>query len=447
MKKLLILTIALFASSALALPTINQVVVSGYLGNSSGPLTTGNYPGSITLNAGGTPLACTNAANIDVTDGYFTQTVSCTAATLNAGTGGITADVSVTISGSPVTFTVNAYPVPTALVASIANSVSAGVITNAMVSGSAAITVDKLGQSSANTGDVLTWNGTAWVPSNSPTYGGAVTMSTGATITTGGLTVSAGGASLTGNSLVTGTLGVTDTLNATKATGTGLAVVADATVGGNLGVTGTTTSGGALAVTTGGLTVSAGGASITGTSTITGTLGVTDALSLTKASGTGLAVTADATVGGTLGVTGNVTTGNTLTVGTSAATIRSASAQGLTVTAQGAATTTIGTSAQATTLAGNTTVNGTLTVGSLGTALTGMGKCTFTSAITNAWANYTCTGIPATVPTSAFVHCSPNADSSAAVAVQARVTGTLNQIRLRATAAATSVAWTCFYAY
>jgi hypothetical protein len=92
---------------------------------------------------------------------------------------------------------------------------------------------------------------------------------------------------------VNGAGDVSDTLSLSKASGTGLVVVADATIGGTAAVTGVATFT-AQSVHDGGIDVNGAG-------------DVSDTLTLSKATGTGLAVTADATVGGTVAVTGVAT--------------------------------------------------------------------------------------------------------------------------------------------
>jgi hypothetical protein len=89
-----------------------------------------------------------------------------------------------------------------------------------------------------------------------------------------------------GNS--TGTaVGIADTLTLSKATGTGLSITANATVGGTLGVVGTTT--------------------LTGAIDANSTADIADTLTLSKPTGTGLAITSNAVISGTVEVTGSTT--------------------------------------------------------------------------------------------------------------------------------------------
>lgn len=138
---------------------------------------------------------------------------------------------------------------------------------------------------------------------------------------------------------VSGDLDVNSLIVTTTASvGTNLTVTNDATVGGDLAVTGTTTSGGLLTVTTGGLTVSAGGAAVTGDSTVTGNLAasakVTGGTGLVATTGGltvsagGATVTGPANVTGAVIATGLLQAGTTVTAGT-----------GLTVAAGGASIT------------------------------------------------------------------------------------------------------------
>jgi hypothetical protein len=142
--------------------------------------------------------------------------------------------------------------------------------------------------------DILTYNGTNWVNSDSLTIKSTATIADTLTLSKATGT----GLAVTANATVGGTLDVTgaldanstadiaDTLTLSKATGTGLAVTANATVGG------TTTLTGALDANS--------------------TADIADTLTLSKATGTGLAVTANATVGGTLDVTGTFQCSDTI---------------------------------------------------------------------------------------------------------------------------------------
>lgn len=129
---------------------------------------------------------------------------------------------------------------------------------------------------------------------------------------------------------VTGAVGMSNTLSLTKASGTGLAVTSSVTVGGDLTVTGALGLTGNLTAvdfTTSGVLTVAGpnvalvvnnNATIGGTLAVTGTASVgaltgtstadfTGLVSCLAPSGTGLAVTKNATIGGTLAVTGVTT--------------------------------------------------------------------------------------------------------------------------------------------
>jgi hypothetical protein len=135
-----------------------------------------------------------------------------------------------------------------------------------------------------------------------------------------------GTTTLTGALDANSTADIADTLTLSKATGTGLAVTANATVGGTLDVTGALDANSTadiadtltLSKATGtGLAVTAN-ATVGGTTTLTGALDanstadIADTLTLSKATGTGLAVTANATVGGTLDVTGTFQCSDTI---------------------------------------------------------------------------------------------------------------------------------------
>ena len=106
------------------------------------------------------------------------------------------------------------------------------------------------------------------------------------------------------------TMDIADTLTLSKASGTGLAVTANATIGGRLTITGTGLGNGLVVSGDG----SVGGTfGVVGITTLTGALDanstadIADTLTLSKATGTGLRVDADADIDGSLDVTGITT--------------------------------------------------------------------------------------------------------------------------------------------
>ena len=184
------------------------------------------------------------------------------------------------------------------------------------------------------------------------------------------------------------TADISDTLTLSKASGTGLDVTSNATVGGTLGVTGSTTMSGSLDLNSTAdisdtLTLSKAsgtGLDVTSNATVGGTLGVTgsttmsgsldlnstadisDTLTLSKASGTGLDVTSNATVGGTLGVTGSTTMSGSLDLNSTAdisdtLTLSKSSGTGLSVTSNATVGGTLG-------VTGSTTMSGSLDLNS-----------------------------------------------------------------------------------
>ena len=102
--------------------------------------------------------------------------------------------------------------------------------------------------------------------------------------TTTGITV-AGTTTLNGVLDANSTADISDTLTLSKASGTGLSVTSNATIGGTLGVTGVSTLGEIDA---------------------SGVADIADTLTLSKATGNGLSVTANAGIGGSLTVTGSL---------------------------------------------------------------------------------------------------------------------------------------------
>ena len=206
--------ICLSGISGLAAPTTNSIVISGYLERLTGSVVEdGPYSASMGIKVGGSVIStCVYSGSIQVSRGYFSKEISCPATALNAGTGTITAVVNVVINAVTESFEVSAYPVPTALVASIANSVADQTITNAMVSNTAAISLSKLSSSGAAAGDLMTMVSGTWTPqalgtlnlpttSGNNTFSGSQTFSGSGTALTvnnaasigGGLTVSSGG--------------------------------------------------------------------------------------------------------------------------------------------------------------------------------------------------------------------------------------------------------------
>jgi hypothetical protein len=95
----------------------------------------------------------------------------------------------------------------------------------------------------------------------------------------------------------------------------------------------------------------------------------------------------------------------------------------------------IGTTTPANTL----NVAGTVKLGSAGVAFTAMGSCIVASYTpTNTASNQTCTGVPAS--TAVEVHCSPSGAFSTpnTTVINARATGTVNQIAVNTSAANTN---------
>lgn len=186
--------------------------------------------------------------------------------------------------------------------------------------------------------------GTALTVSNNVSIGGVLTVGTISALTVNNTSTlkdtvyctkaTGTGLAVTANATVGGTATIGDTVNCTKATGTGLAVTKDATFGGVITVSGSGSSEfkDTLRCTKAssiGLSVTAQanvGSIVSTTTTYSG-----DTVTCGKATGTGLAVTANATVGGTatisnttyctkstgtgLAVTANATIGGTCTAG------------------------------------------------------------------------------------------------------------------------------------
>jgi hypothetical protein len=197
---------------------------------------------------------------------------------------------------------------------SIAGDLSvAGGVSVALNSG---VSIDVTGTAPVNIASTLNANGALNAAGAT-----ALTLASGT-----GLAVTAD-ATVGGTFDVTGVVGMSDTLSITKVSGTGLDVTSDASVGGALTVTGAlgvtgaftgvnvsssgvlTASGAnvALVVTnnaTVGGTFAATGATSVGALTGTGSADFTGLVSCLAPSGTGLAVTKNATIGGTLAVTG-----------------------------------------------------------------------------------------------------------------------------------------------
>lgn len=197
---------------------------------------------------------------------------------------------------------------------SIAGNLSlTGGLTVAQNSGTS---IDVTGTAPVNIAPTLNANGALNVAGAA-----ALTLASGT-----GLAVTAD-ATVGGTLAVTGTTSVGDTLSLTKASGTGLAVTANATVGGDLTVTGALDTTGILTgvnITSSGVLTAAGpnvAFAVTNNATVGGTFAVTGATSVgaltgsssadftgtvscLAPSGTGLAVTKNATIGGTLAVTG-----------------------------------------------------------------------------------------------------------------------------------------------
>ena len=187
-------------------------------------------------------------------------------------------------------------------------------------------------------------------------------------VTTTGMTIG-GVATITGAIDANSTADIADTLTLSKASGTGLSVTSNATIGGTLGVTGVSTlgeidsagpadiadtltlskpSGTALSVSAGavyfasnldvyGLHHQWGALTVEGITTLNAALDVnstadiSDTLTLSKASGTGLSVTSNATIGGILTVTGAIDANSTADIADTL-TLSKASGNGLEVT-------------------------------------------------------------------------------------------------------------------
>jgi fibronectin-binding autotransporter adhesin len=197
---------------------------------------------------------------------------------------------------------------------SIAGNLSlTGGLTVAQNSGTS---IDVTGTAPVNIASTLNANGALNVAGAA-----ALTLASGT-----GLAVTAN-ATVGGTLAVTGTTSVGDTLSLTKATGTGLDVTSNVTVGGDLTVTGAFGTSGDLTgvnITSSGVLTASGpnvAFVVTNNATVGGTLAVTGATSVgaltggssadftgtvscLAPSGTGLAVTKNATIGGTLAVTG-----------------------------------------------------------------------------------------------------------------------------------------------
>jgi len=134
--------------------------------------------------------------------------------------------------------------------------------------------------------------------------------------TTTGITV-AGTTTLNGTVDINNTADISDTLTLSKASGTGLAVTASATIGGRLTITGTGLGNGLVVSGDG----SVGGTfGVVGTTTLNGALDanstadIADTLTLSKATGTGLQVDANAIIDGNIAALGDGGVGGTLTV-------------------------------------------------------------------------------------------------------------------------------------
>ena len=176
--------------------------------------------------------------------------------------------------------------------------------------------IDVTGTAPVNIASTLNANGALNVAAAT-----ALTLASGT-----GLAVTAD-ATVGGTLDVTGVVGMSDTLSITKVSGTGLDVTSDASVGGALTVTGALGVTGALTgvnVTSSGVLTASGSnvafvvtnnATVGGTFAVTGATSVgalsgsssadfTGLVSCLAPSGTGLAVTKNATIGGTLAVTG-----------------------------------------------------------------------------------------------------------------------------------------------
>lgn len=140
---------------------------------------------------------------------------------------------------------------------------------------------------------------------------------------------------------------------------------------------------------------------------------------------------------------GSLTLPSGASVTTSAGALTVTAATNLTAQSASGSTTTLGNTggASATVIQAGT---GKVKIGSTGTAFTASGVCSVAStALATTETNVTCTGVPAS--TAVAVSCSPGASLSAASALYARATGTVNQIAIRGTVAATAVTWTCMW--
>lgn len=426
---------AVLSLTAHAAPTISSVSVSGYLKRQSGSVVSnGTYASSIALSSGGVALSgCSDATATVVTSGYFSKQISCPALTMAAGTAGnITAGVSLTIGGTPESFTVTAYPVPTALVAGSAQTVDDGSIHNMKIAGTAAIALSKLNTAGATTGDVIRYDGSSWA------YTGL-----------GSLNISTTNA----NNNFTAPQAFSGGVNMGTAT-IGTSVVSNETVSGNSTIGGYQT--------------------VTGAGTF-GSLAILNGVGITA----GLAVGGSQTVGGYLAVTGTgtfgalVVSGNTSATNVTASGYVSAAAGTLglleiahasnpfnantgtgTINISNAATGTMGLALQNLAANGNiyltaSTINinptSKMRIGSNG-SLSSMGACSWTGIVNAATTFQTCTGLPAT--TTVAVSCSPSATvttASVGVGVVFRGSGTINSIGIRGSGTLATSTWNCMW--
>lgn len=321
--------------TAHAAPTVSSVSVSGYLKRASGSVVSnGTYASSIALSSGGVALSgCSDTTDTVVLSGYFSKQIACPAATMAAGTAGnITAGVSLTIGGTPESFTVTAYPVPTALVAGTSLTVEDNSINNLKIAGTAAIALSKLNTTGATSGDVIRFDGTNWA------YTGLGSLNIATTNSNNNYTVPqnfSGGANI-GNATIgvsnttTSTIGNLSVTSGVGITG-GLAVGGSQTVGGYLAVTGAGTFG-ALHVT-GDTTAS----NISASGYVSGANGTIANLNATNLTATGYVTAAAGTIANATltGVTTAVNVGATGYVSGSAGTISTLSAASVTATGAG----------------------------------------------------------------------------------------------------------------